>query len=351
MVNAYTFRGRIMVRMLLICFLLCLTGCSSPNIPELHLFMWADYIKPEIIRRFEEEYNCRIVIDTYDSNEAMYAKLKLGVTGYDLIFPSIYIFDLMLAQKMIEEINYQNISNAKQLDPVYLKRLSKEAVKYGIPYMLSFTGVGYRNDKIEVPISSWDVFGQKTYKGRMTMLNDMRETLGACLRFLGYSVNTLNPDEIHQAADLLISWKKNLAKLENEQYKNGIATAEFLIVQGYNGDISQVAKENASISFSYPREGTNFTIDLAAIPKKAPNPQLALKFINYLLEPAIAAENICFTSFLSPNTGAYELLDEETRNNPMLFPPSEVLEKAELLQPVDSAISDYIRAWDRAKAG
>lgn len=330
--------------------LLLLSSCSEPKVPELHLFMWADYVKPEIIERFEAEHNCRVVVDTYDTNEAMYAKLKLGVTGFDLIFPSNYIFHLMLAQNMIEKLNYAAIPNAKFIDPIYQKRLSDKELESGIPYMISFTGIGYRDDKIEEPIISWNVFGDKRFKGRMTMLNDMRETLGACLRYLGYSINTRDRAEIEKAADVLIDWKQNIAKFENEQYKNGIATSEFLVVQGYNGDLAQVAEENAYVKFAYPNEGTAFSIDLLAIPKTAPNKTLAHEFINFLLKPEIAAENIAFTHFLSPNTGAYELLDKELRDNPTLFPPKAALENAELLEQVDEAIYDYIFAWDRAKA-
>lgn len=312
--------------------------------------MWADYVKPELIQRFEQEYNCRVVVDTYDTNEAMYAKLKLGVTGYDLIFPSNYIFNLMLHQDMVRKLDHSKLPNTKLLDPIYSERLSERELQFGVPYMISFTGIGYRRDKVSEPVSSWAVFANKAYKGRMTLLNDMRETLGACLRYLGFSINTRNPSEIEQAADVLISWKKNLAKFENEQYKNGIATAEFLIVQGYNGDISQVAEENPNVAFAYPEEGTSFSIDLLAIPKGALNEPLALTFINFLLQPDVAAENIAFTQFLSPNRGAYDFLEKNLRENPALFPPREVLEKAELLETVDSAIYDYTRAWDRAKS-
>lgn len=337
------------MRKFLFVLMIFLTGCSSQDLPELHLFMWADYVKPSLITRFEQEQHCRVVVDTYDTNEAMYAKLKLGVTGFDLIFPSNYIFNLMLDQGMIQKMDYNLIPNARNLDPTYTSKLSEKEIHHGVPYMISFTGIGYRADKLKEPITSWGIFGNKQYKGRMTMLNDMRETLGACLRYLGFSINTRNVSEIEQAADVLIKWKQNLAKFENEQYKNGIATSEFLAVQGYNGDIAQVADENPHVQFSYPKEGTAFSIDLVAIPASAPNPALAHTFINFLLQPDVAAENIAFTQFLSPNTAAYELLDSELRENPILFPPSEVLKKAELLAPVDDVINDYIHAWDRAK--
>lgn len=332
-----------------LCLLILLSACSSSDVPELHLFMWADYIKPDLIYRFEKEQRCRVVIDTYDSNEAMYAKLKLGVTGYDLIFPSSYIFSIMKEQNMLESFDLEKVPNISYLDNSYLTKFKMEKIDYGIPYMLSFTGLGYRQDKFQNFDPTWSVFGQRALKGRMTMLNDMRETMGAALLYLGYNINTQKVEEIKKAADQLISWKQNLAKFENEQYKNGIATAEFLVVQGYNGDISQVIEENQHVAFAYPKEGTAFSIDLVAIPKNPPNKQLAEKFVNFLLLPEVAAENIQFTQFPSPNLGAYKLLGD-LRNDPAIFPPKEVLDKSQLIDQVGEAIDLYIREWDRAKA-
>lgn len=325
------------------------SGCSSPE-SELHLYTWGDYIKPEIVERYEKEHNCRIIIDTYDSNEAMYAKLKVGASDYDLIFPSGYLVEIMQDQGMLLHIDRKEIPNTKYLDANYLKQSNPLIEQYGVPYLMSLSGVAYRNDRLKIEDPSWGVFGKSEYKGRMTMLNDLRETIGSALRYLGYSINTHDETEVQDAVRLLIDWKKNLAKFESEQYKNGIANAEYLVVQGYNGDILQVMRENPNVSFYLPKEGSVIALDYAVIPKRARNPDAAKAFINYLLDPEIAAENIAFTLFLAPNTGAYKLLSESLRNNPILFPPAEIMEKSEVIRNLGENADIYYNAWDQIKA-
>ncbi len=333
-------------------FFLCLFAgsCQRSSLPELHIFIWSDYIKPEVIEQFETKYHCRIVMDTFDSNEAMYAKIKLGVSDYDVVFPSNYYLDLMIQQGMLQKIDPMKIPNSRNIDARYLQGIDKDTLNYAIPYLISHTGIAYRRDKVKDFISSWNIFNRKALKGRMTMLNDMREAFGASLITLGFSVNTVHLAEINQAAELLIQWKRNLAKFESEQYKNGIASAEYLVVQAYAGDILQVMQENNEVAFDYPKEGSMMSIDYAVIPKEAQQAELAHAFVNFLLEPEVAAENMLFTLYLSPSIPAYEKLPPELKNNTIFFPPEDVLKNAELIKNVGDAIRFYNKAWDRVKA-
>lgn len=330
--------------------LVAFTGCQNSSGPELHIMIWSDYVKPELIERFQDEHQCRVVMDTFDSNESMYAKLKLGRAGYDVIFPSNYFVNIMAQQEMLQPLDVTQIPNAQNLDPHYLKRVDPSLLNYGIPYMVSSAGIVYRTDKVAHLEPSWGIFGKPDYKGRMTMLNDVRETIGAALKFLGYSANTTNATEIDEAARLIINWKPNLAKFESEQYKAGIASAEYLIVNGYNGDALQVMKENPNVGFVYPQEGITFSMDFMVIPQNAPNRELAHAFINYLLEAEVAAENIEHSLFFSPNKAAYEKLPEELRNNKVLFLPDDVFENAELIDYLGEKGILYNKAWDKIKA-
>jgi spermidine/putrescine transport system substrate-binding protein len=280
----------------------------------------------------------------------MYAKLKLGASGYDIIFPSNYFMNIMNQQNMLDPLNTSSIPNLKNLDPAYLNKIDRSLLQFGVPYMVSSAGIVYRQDKVKDVEPSWGVFGLPNYKGRMTMLNDVRETMGVALKFLGFSANTVEANQIDQAVQLLIDWKPNLAKFESEQYKAGIASAEYLIVNGYNGDALQVMKENKYVNFVYPKEGITFSMDFMVIPKEANQKKLAHAFINFLLEGEIAAENIEHSLFLSPNQTAYEHLSDELKNNSVLFMPKEVLEKAELIQYLGEEGALYNKAWDRVKA-
>lgn len=328
---------------------LMIASCDRTSVPVLHVFIWSDYIKPELIKKFEKKYNCRVLVDTYDSNESMYAKLKLGALKYDILFPSNYFLDLMVEQGMLQTIDTSYIPNGKNIDPIYLKLAGAVPNEYGIPYMVSNTGLAYRKDKVKEFEPSWGIFARTDLKGRMTMLNDVREAIGAALKYLGFSINTTNPEEIKKAVVQLIEWKKNLAKFESEQYKNGIASAEYLVVQGYAGDILQVMQENKNVDFAYPEQGMIMSIDYLTIPKNAPNPELAHQFINFMLDGEVAAENMAFGFHLSPNVAAYDKLPQELKESRILFPPEKILLKSEIIKNLGKDDTLYNQAWDQIK--
>lgn len=326
-------------------------GGGKAEQPALHLYTWSDYIKPELVTRFEAEQGCRVVIDTFDSNEAMYAKLKAGASGYDLITPTSYMVSLMRSQGMLQPLDPALLPNRRHVDPEYLAIALDKQMAHSVPYMLTNTGIAYRRSKVMDFQPSWGMFGRADLKGRMVMLNDMRETIGAALKFLGYSLNSTDPGELEQARDVVLGWKANLAKFENEQYKNGIASGEFLLVHGYSGDILQVQAEDPDIAFAMPREGGAISCDDLVIARSAVQVKLAHAFINFLHDPQVAAENTAFTQFLCPNRGAYPLLDPAIRENPGIFLPAEVKAKCEVLDDVGEKNALFVRIWDEIKRG
>jgi spermidine/putrescine transport system substrate-binding protein len=328
-------------------------GCGGGKTeqPALHLYTWSDYIKPELVSRFEAENRCRVVIDTFDSNEAMYAKLKAGASGYDVITPTSYMVSLMRGQGMLRPLDPALLPNRVHVDPEYLAIAVDKAMEHSVPYMLTNTGIAYRRSKVRDFQPSWGMFDRADLKGRMVMLNDMRETIGAALKFLGYSLNSTDPGELEQAKQVVLRWKANLAKFENEQYKNGIASGEFLLVHGYSGDILQVQAEDGDIGFAMPREGGAISCDDLVIARSAPQPRLAHAFINFLHDPAVAAENTAFTQFLCPNRDSYPLLDAAIRSNPGIFLPAEVKAKCEVLNDLGERNALFVKVWDEIKRG
>ena len=188
-------------------------------------------------------------------------------------------------------------------------------------------------------------------KGRMTMLNDHREVIGVALKYLGYSLNTTDDQQLAEAKEVVLRWKKNLAKFENEQYKNGLASGEFLLVHGYSGDLMLVQSENEDIQIAVPEEGSQINFDDMVIPVGAPQPELAHKMINFILEPQSAAELTEYIYFLCPNLPSYALLSEEVRSDPILFPPAEVVAKLETLSDLGENNVKYTKLWDEIKAG
>ena len=325
-----------------------LTSCENGK-RELHLYSWADMFDPDVIAEFEEKCDCRVVLDSYDSNEMLYAKLRAGAKGYDLIFPTYYYEQILTKQGMLERIDVERIPNLKNLDREVLKPIEKSLLQYSVPFAVSYTGLGYRRDRIDDFDFSWRVYGDKKYRRRMTLLNDEREVLGIALITLGHSPNSTDEEEIEAAADLVIEWKKNIAKFENEQYKNGIATAEFLIVQGYSSDLMQVADENPNVGFAFPKEGAIISYDQMAIPKGAQDVDLAYEFMNFLYTPGVAARNMERIFERIPNKEAYLLLSKKTLGLIGLFPPPEIFEKLVPLEDVGEHILLYHKAWERVK--
>ena len=325
-------------------------GCAEQK-PVLHIYTWSDYVKPELVQRFEQENNCRVVIDTYDSNESMYAKLKAGATGYDLLFPSSYMVKIMDEQGMLQKLNPEWIPNRKNIDSVYLDMALDPAMEHSVPYTVTITCLGYLGSRVENFEPSWAMLDRADLKGRMTMLNDHRETIGAALKYLGYSLNTLDDQQLAEAKEVVLRWKKNLAKFENEQYKNGLASGEFLLTHGYSGDLMLVQSENEDIQIAVPAEGAALSFDDMAIPVGALQPELAHRFINFVLDPRVAAELTEFIYFLCPNEVSYQYLSEEIRQDPILFPPPEVVEKLEMIGDLGDQNVKYTQLWDAIKAG
>ena len=330
--------------------LAALCGCAEKK-PVLHIYTWSDYIKPELVTQFERENNCKVVIDTYDSNEAMYAKLKAGATGYDLLFPSSYMVKIMSDQGMLQKLNLDLIPNRKNVDPAYMKLAIDKEMDHSVPYTVTITCLGYLGSKVKDFKPTWAMLDREDLKGRMTMLNDHREVIGSALKYLGYSLNTVDDKELAEAKEVVLRWKKNLAKFENEQYKTGLASGEFLLTHGYSGDLMLVKSENPDIQIAVPEEGSQINFDDMVIPVGAPQPELAHKMINFILEPQSAAELTEFIYFLCPNLPSYELLAPETRADPILFPPAEVVAKLETLTDLGENNVKYTKLWDEIKGG
>lgn len=318
--------------------------------PELHVYTWADYVKPELVQRFELEHQCRVVIDTFDSNETMYSKLKAGATGYDIITPSSYMVKLMHQQGMIIPLDHAQLPNLEQVDPEYLKLSFDPAMRHSVPYAFSITGIAYLKSKVPDFKPSWTMFDRSDLKGRMTMLNDMRETIGAALKIGSKSLNSTNMDDLAAAETTVIRWKRNLAKFENEQYKVGLASGEFILVQGYSGDILQIQEENPDVAFAIPQEGASVCFDDMVIPSTAKEKKLAHAYINFMHDPGVAAQNTEFTKYLCPNKGSYALLSDEIKNNPSIFLKPEVLSRCEIIDDLGKENLKYTAVWDRIKA-
>ena len=328
---------------------------------ELHIYTWSDYLAPELIMGFEKALGVRVVVDTFDSNEAMYAKLKAGGTGYDLMTPSAYQIPQMAREGMIDKIDHSKCPNVKKnFDPSFVNQVVDPEFIYSVPYSVTYTGFMYDKSKIPegVDVESWKILENPAMKGRVTLLDDIREVIGGGLMALGYSINSTNPVEIDAAVTEALKWRHNARKFDAESYKTEVAAGSIWIGHGYSTDAAQVIvgdeeegmEPRDDIGFALPKEGFTISFDEMVIAKDAKRKDLAYAFINFIYEGEAAKANMEYLCGPNPVKPGIELLDEETRNVVLLDP--EVLKRGQILKSIDDpkVMELYNKAWDRIKA-
>lgn len=323
---------------------------SSAGNKTLNVFTWADYLSEKAKADFEKAHNCTVIIDTFDSNEAMLAKLEAGASGYDVVVPSSYAVQALNRKQLLQPLDHAKLPNLSHVDKSYLAKAMDAKMEFSVPYMAATTCLCYLGSKVKDPVESWTLLDRADLKGRITLLDDMREVLGAALKLLGHSINSVNPTELAAARDVAIRWKKNIAKFESEQYKTGIASGEFYLVQGYAGDLMQAAVENEDMHIFIPKEGSVSSCDDLCIPKAAKQADLAHAFINHVTDPAVAAENMESLGYRAPNTDAYPLLTEDFRGSPVLFPPDELFQRCETIADLGDKLPLWTVEWDKVKS-
>jgi len=285
-------------RLAVVCILglIVLLAGSCEKKQKLYIYNWTYYTPDSVIEKFEKEYNVRVIYDEFASNEDMYAKLKSGGSGYDIVFPSADYTSIMIQQNMLEKIDKSLIPNIVNIDPVVLKNAKYDTnMEYSVPYYFGAAGVCVNTDKVPKFERSWSIFAREDLRGRMTMLDDMREVMGDALAFYGYSVNATDKAQIAKARDLINnSWKPNLVKFDADAFGKGFANGEFWVVQGYPEvvfeEIAEDEKMLANTVFFFPMEGGPAYIDSMCILKGSKNIKLAHQFINFIHKPEIYAE-------------------------------------------------------------
>lgn len=322
-----------------------LSSCSKNSGNTLYLFNWTYYTPDSVIEKFEQEYGCKVVVDSFDSNEVMYAKLRNGASGYDITFPSQDYASIMIKQGMLRKIDHEQFENKKYINPEVLAQAEYDtAMEYSVPYYMGAAGVAVNKTKVSGYEKSWSIFARDDLKGHMTMMDDMREVLGDALAFCGYSVNTLDDAQLTQAAELVNrQWKPNLIKFDAEGFGKSFATGDFWVCQGYAeviyGEVPE-EKQEETIDFFIPEEGGPMYLDSMVILKGAKHYDLAMKFINFFHRPEIYAEfldTFRFPSFVNTEAAQY------TTKKPMY--KAEELKRCELKNDLGEGLEKYNEYW------
>ena len=328
----------------------------------LHIYTRSDYFAPDVFAGFEKGLGVKVVVDTFDSNEAMYAKLKAGGGGYDIITPSSYQIGVMAREKMIDKLDQSKLPNVKaNFDKSFEKQVLDPKFTFSVPYAVTYTGFAYLKNKIPEGVApdTWAILGNPAMKGRISLLDDIREVVGAGLMYLGYSVNSTNPAEIDAAVNQVLKWRSNIRKFDSESYKNEVASGATWLGHGYSTDVTQVilgdeeagAPARDDVGFALPREGFSISFDEMVLSSTSRQKLLAYAFMNYIYDGEVAKVNMEYICGPNPVKPGIDMLDEKYRS--LIMPDPEILKRGQLLKGFDSkpgAQELYNKAWDRIKA-
>lgn len=318
--------------------------------PNLNFYNWSYYIADETIPDFEEEFGVRVRYDNFSSNSELLAKFQAGATGYDIAVPSDYMVQIMANLGLLQPINYDNIPNIDNIDPRFRNMPFDPENRYSIPYQWGTTGIGVNTRFVTDFEESWSLLWDERYRGRISVLDDMRSGLVPALKLLGYSVNTRSIDELREARDMMFEQKPLVRTYSSETYMDLLKSGDIWIAHGWSGDIFQVSRENPDVIFFIPKEGSYAWVDNLVIPRGAPNRTTAEVFINYLLRPEVSAAISNYTGYSSPNKAALPLINPELLADKSMYPPDEIMQRLEFLEDVGEATRLYNRMWNEVKA-
>jgi spermidine/putrescine transport system substrate-binding protein len=317
---------------------------------QLHLYNWNNYIAPETIKRFEQQCKCEVVQTYYSDNEELLAKLAAGAKGYDILVPTANAVQALIRGGQLKPIDKSALPNLKNVDPVYLNTPFDPGNQYSVPYAMSTTILGYNDEKMKelgLPTDTWAVIFDPKYleklKGRITVLDSSSELFAAAFKYLGYSANDTDPKHWDEATALIKKAKPYWAAFNASSYIKELTVGNIWLVHGYSNDIfqanqdAQAAGRKFHILQGMPKEGAVLAVDNMVIHKGAPRPDLALKFMNFMLEGGNSADLTNLIGSGNPNMDALKYIKPEIQKLPAVFPPKELQGKLEQLKDLTVA--------------
>ncbi len=318
----------------------------------LFFYTWSDYIDPAIIKSFEKKFNAHVAMSFYESDDDMFAKLRLGgTTAYDLVIPSTALGPSMTKAGVLKKLDPKKLPNLKNIAPEF-QQLPAGLSAYLVPYQWGTMGVAYRADKLPNLQKTWGIFfDQKQQAGPFALLDVPHETIGAALKYQGKSLNSHNINELKNTLPILKSAiGRSVGLMGGTDAGTKLLSGVAQYVMAYSGNVVRLAAENKNIKYFIPKEGSELFMDTIAIPSHAPHADLAYAFINYLLEPNTGAQLSNFNRYGTPNHAAKPLIAAEDLNNPIIYPDKNAMKRLEMIGGLGNAETIYSSLWSSLKA-
>ena len=334
---------------------LVLTACTkapSGRAKSVTVFMWSEYIDPELLERFEKETGMKVVLDTYENTETMMSKVASAGDQYDVVVVSDHAIRTMASKGTFKQLDRAKIPNAKNIAARFRSPAYDPEGKWSLPYQWGTMGIVYRADKLPDFAPRWSaLLDPAKQPGPVVLLDSMRDLMAAALLSTGSSPNTRSADELKAAGDLLAGArsKRMVGFYGSPDSVGKVLAGDAWLAIAYNGDA--VSRLDEGTDFAVPEEGTIIWVDAMTIPAKAPNPEGAYKFINFILAADVGAQLSNYLAYATPNEASLPLIDEEVRDDPRVYPTEEQMAKMVMLEDVREATALYDQVWTRVKAG
>jgi spermidine/putrescine transport system substrate-binding protein len=317
---------------------------------EVRVYTWSEYIAEYLIDVFKMNTGIDVVYDTYESTDEMRAKVTPGHSGYDVVMITDYMIPELVDLGLLAELDTALLPNMIHLDDKFKNPDYDLGNKHSMPYLWGTTGIGWNSAKVD-NVTSWaDIFEPakvQKYNKTVTMLDDMRETIGAAMKYLGYSINDLDDAHLSEAKQILLAQKPYLAKYTGAlEYIPGLSGGRFMISHAYNGDVFVAVADNPDVKYTIPEEGCTLWVDNMTVLKDAPHPVAAHAWINYILDPTVMAIISNSRYYANPNKDSVPFLNQDVVGDPSIYPPEDVYKKLEIMKPVTATeMEKYQTVW------
>ncbi|MDY4761934.1 ABC transporter substrate-binding protein [Streptococcus thoraltensis] len=297
---------------------------------KLVIYNWGDYIDPDLLTKFTKETGIKVQYETFDSNEAMYTKIKQGGTTYDIAIPSDYTIDKMIKEDMLIKLDKSKIKGLDYIGKEFLGKSFDPANDYSIPYFWGTVGIVYNKKQLDTYPEHWNDLWKSEYKDSIMMVDGAREVLGVGLNSLGYSLNSKNKAHLNQVEKKLNQLTPNIKALVGDELKGYMIQGDAPIGVTFSGEASEMLYENEDLVYVVPTEGSNLWFDNMVLPKTAKHTKEAYQFINFMLEPKNAAQNAEYIGYSTPNNAAKTLLPKEIKNDKAFYPSQKTIDHLEV---------------------
>lgn len=326
------------------------TSSSLPETTELNIYAWSGEIPEDIVADFEKETGIKVTFDTFDSNEAMVTKLQSGARGYDIVNPSQYAVQQLAGLGLIQELDHSKLPSLGNVPESFRQAEYDPGNKWSVPVMWGTTAMAYNSKYIKEDLTSWKALADPKYKGRIMMLDNMLAAYIPALQVNGYAAGSTDKEEVDVATQWLLDQKPLLQGYNSTNNGELLAKGQVWVELAWNSQIVPLMADHPEIVWVLPEEGFSFWTDNLSITKDSKNVANAYKFIEYLLQPEVAAKMCKESGIAVPNTPMMDLLPDDIANNPAMFVPEADMERADVILDPEGATAAYQAGWTKVRA-